>query len=240
MAQDLSSVKAVLLDIEGTVCSISFVHDVLFPYALGALSSTLEKQWEDPSFSPYKDAFPPEHRTSPAALRSHVADLMSRDIKIAYLKNLQGYLWAKGYASGALKAPLFADVPAKFPAWKARGIDIVIYSSGSVPAQKLLFKHTDAVDHGDNGDLTPMITDYFDTVNAGLKTEVQSYQKISSKYDKLSASQWLFLSDNIKEVDAAKAAGMLSFVVQRPGNAELPSETKQRHTVIRSFDEIAL
>lgn len=165
---------------------------------------------------------------------------MSRDIKIAYLKNLQGYLWKKGYASGELKAPLFADVPAKFPAWKTAGIDIVIYSSGSVPAQKLLFKHTDAVEYGDQGDLTPMITDYFDTVNAGLKTEVESYHKISGKYDKLLPSQWLFLSDNVKEVDAAKAAGMLSFVVQRPGNADLPPGTEQRHRVIRSFDEITL
>lgn len=165
---------------------------------------------------------------------------MSRDVKIAYLKNLQGYLWEHGYASGALKAPLFADVPPKFPAWKARGIEIMIYSSGSVPAQKLLFRHTDAAEFGDKGDLTPMIADYFDTVNAGLKTEVESYQKIARKHDRFSAGEWLFLSDNVREVEAAKAAGMKSFVVQRPGNADLPAGTEERHRVIHSFDETTL
>lgn len=162
---------------------------------------------------------------------------MSRDVKIAYLKTLQGYLWENGYATGELKAPLFADVPPKLSAWKASGLDIMIYSSGSVPAQKLLFKHTD---YEAQNDLTSLITDYFDTVNAGLKQEVASYQKIAGKYEGVPVGSWLFLSDNVREVEAAKAAGMKSFVVQRPGNGELPEGTEKSHKVVRSFHEIDL
>lgn len=162
---------------------------------------------------------------------------MSRDVKIAYLKSLQGYLWQNGYATGELKAPLFADVPSKLLAWKARGLEIMIYSSGSVPAQKLLFKHTD---YEAQKDLTPLISDHFDTVNAGLKQEVGSYQRIAGKHEAHPVGRWLFLSDNVREVEAAKAAGMRSFVVQRPGNGELPEGTENRHKVIESLDEIEL
>lgn len=159
---------------------------------------------------------------------------MSRDVKIAYLKSLQGYLWENGYANGQLKAPLFADVPPKLHGWKQKGLEIIIYSSGSVPAQKLLFKHTNA----EPTDLTPQITDYFDTVNAGLKTEVSSYEKIVAKHARYEPRTWLFLSDNVNEVEAAHAAGMMSFVVQRPGNADLPEGIEKRHKVIQSFDEL--
>lgn len=191
---------------------------------------------------PYRDAFPEQHRVSPAALQEHVRELMSKDVKVAYLKSLQGYLWENGYASGELKAPLFPDVPPKFPAWRQKGIEILIYSSGSVPAQKLLFRHTNAEQGshgGGGGDLTPLITDYFDTVNAGPKTEAESYQKIVASHGSHPpAGGWLFLSDNVKEVEAARAAGMKSYVVQRPGNADLPDRVHEKHRVIRSFDEL--
>ncbi|ROW14932.1 hypothetical protein VPNG_03342 [Cytospora leucostoma] len=207
---------------------------VKFPYVLQVLPETLKSKWNDPDFVPYREAFPAEHSASPEVLQDHVRDLMSRDVKIAYLKSLQGYLWRNGYETGELKAPLFEDVPPRFPEWKQKGLEIIIYSSGSVPAQKLLFKHTNA----EPADLTPLISDYFDTVNAGLKTEASSYERIAAKYDRYPPDSWLFLSDNVREVDAARAAGMRSFVVQRPGNADLPADTEKRHTVIRSFDEL--
>ncbi|KAK3302085.1 HAD-like domain-containing protein [Chaetomium strumarium] len=239
--------EAVLLDIEGTVCPISFVKDVLFPYALSALPTTLKNEWDSPAFVPYRNAFPPEHATTPEALTSHVRDLMSRDVKISYLKSLQGYLWESGYASGALKAPLFPDVAPKISSWTTKrdsagdgdeegeAARVMIYSSGSVAAQKLLFQHTNAEPVAD---LTPLITDFFDTVNAGPKTERASYEKIAAKYPEVPVGRWLFLSDNVKEVEAAKEAGMQSVVVERQGNAELSEEDKSKHRVIRSFDEL--
>ncbi|KAI2642620.1 enolase-phosphatase E1 [Xylaria nigripes] len=226
-----SDIKVVLLDIEGTVCPISFVKDVLFPYALRVLPETLEAQWDSPHFAKYKDAFPPEHRSSKHELAAHVRDLMDKDIKISYLKALQGYLWEEGYATGVLNAHLFADVPDKLSAWHRNGVKIMIYSSGSVPAQKLLFKHTDA----ETSDLTPLISDWFDTVNAGLKTEVKSYRTIAESHPEFPVGQWLFLSDNPKEVDAAISAGMQSQVVKRPGNPELPDGVLGRLPIVETF-----
>ncbi|KAI0377800.1 enolase-phosphatase E1 [Hypomontagnella monticulosa] len=230
-----TSVKVVLLDIEGTVCPISFVKDVLFPYALRVLPETLKTQWNNPAFAKYRDAFPAEYSSSRDALEAHVRDLMQKDVKISYLKSLQGYLWEAGYASGDLKAPLFPDVAAKLSEWRHKGITVMIYSSGSVAAQKLFFGHTDA---SPSSDLTPHIADWFDTVNAGLKTDTSSYETIASKHPESPPAEWLFLSDNVKEVDAAIQAGMRSVVVQRPGNAPLPPDVPQRLRVIETFDAL--
>ncbi|KAL2022287.1 hypothetical protein VTK56DRAFT_5685 [Thermocarpiscus australiensis] len=226
--------RVVLLDIEGTVCPISFVKDVLFPYALEALPNTLKTQWDSPEFAQYRDAFPREYAASQEAFTEHVRDLMARDVKIPYLKSLQGYLWESGYKNGELKAPLFQDVAPKIAAWRRDGVQVMIYSSGSVAAQKLLFRHT----NGEPADLTPEIADFFDTVNAGPKTEPSSYARIASEHADVPASEWLFLSDNVREVEAAKQAGMQSFVVERPGNADLSEEARQKHRVIKSFDEL--
>ncbi|KAI0166288.1 enolase-phosphatase E1 [Xylariaceae sp. FL1272] len=228
------TVKAVLLDIEGTVCPISFVKDVLFPYALKALPETLESKWDDPNFAKYRDAFPPEYRSSKDAIAAHVRDLMEKDVKISYLKSLQGFIWQEGYASGELRAPLFPDVAGKLAAWHQEGMKIVIYSSGSVAAQKLLFRHTNA----EPSDLSSLISDWFDTVNAGLKTETKSYRTIAEAHPEITIDHWLFLSDNTEEVDAAVDAGMQSMVVQRPGNAPLPDEVSRRLPVIEDFDVI--
>jgi enolase-phosphatase E1 len=207
-----------------------------FPYALNALPGTLEAQWDDPNFAKYRDAFPPEYKLSKDELAAHVRDLMQKDVKISYLKSLQGYLWQEGYASGQLKAPLFPDVPAKLSAWHKSGLKIMIYSSGSVPAQKLLFRYTNAKP----SDLTPLISDWFDTVNAGLKQEAKSYQTIGEAHPEIPIEQWLFLSDIVKEVDAAIAAGMQSMVVHRTGNAELSGEVFKRLQVIETFDSLQL
>jgi len=203
-----------------------------FPYALQALPGTLSAQWDTSDFAQYRAAFPPEHAVSKAALTEHVQDLMSRDVKISYLKSLQGYLWESGYRTGQLKAPLFRDVGPKFASWAADGVRIIIYSSGSVAAQKLLFAHTNA----EPADLIPMIADYFDTVNAGPKTEASSYERIASKHTGYPPEEWLFLSDNVKEVEAAKQAGMQSIIVERPGNAALSDDARKLHTVIKSFE----
>ena len=160
---------------------------------------------------------------------------MSRDVKVSYLKALQGHLWQAGYASGSLRAPLFPDVAPALAAWRAAGAQVMIYSSGSVAAQKLLFRHTD----GEPADLTGGIADYFDTVNAGPKTERRSYEVIASRHPECGpVGGWLFLSDNEREVAAAKEAGMQSVVVDRPGNAEVGAEERRVHRVVRSFGEL--
>ncbi|KAF4556857.1 Hypothetical protein D9617_1g087390 [Elsinoe fawcettii] len=209
MVQHIAGVKIVLLDIEGTICSISFVKDTLFPYAISALPKVLEQQWDDPEFKQYRDAFPAEAQTSPAAFEAHVRDLMAKDIKIAYLKNLQGYLWEDGYKNKVYATSLFPDVVPRLKAWQNTGLGLAIFSSGSVYAQKLLFEHvkTDPDSRSnDSADLTALISGWYDTVNAGPKMEAASYQIIAEGL-RARTEDVLFLSDNVKEVAAAVEAG---------------------------------
>ncbi|KHN97676.1 HAD-like domain protein [Metarhizium album ARSEF 1941] len=129
---------------------------------------------------------------------------MAADVKAPYLKALQGLLWQAGYDSGELKAPVFPDVACFISDAHRAGKMVMIYSSGSVPAQKLFFAHTTA----QPPDLSQFITGWFDTVNAGPKTEASSYAVILSTHPDIEASRWLFLSDNLEEVNAALASGM--------------------------------
>jgi enolase-phosphatase E1 len=210
---------------------LEFTLPPQFPYALAALPKVIEQQWDSPSFAQYRDAFPPQHRIDSSAFEAHVRDLVAQDSKVAYLKSLQGYLWQHGYHTGEIRAPLFPDVAPFITAAHRNGKKIMIYSSGSVPAQKLLFGHTNA----EPSDMTPLICDWFDTVNAGPKTEVASYTSILSKHPQVDPARWLFLSDNLKEVEAAVLSGMRSLPVTRPGNAHLPSEHLLSQLAIEEF-----
>ncbi|PTB48172.1 hypothetical protein M431DRAFT_501433 [Trichoderma harzianum CBS 226.95] len=233
---DFGEFQVLLLDIEGTVCPISFVKDVLFPYALDVLPTFLTEQWDESSFAEYRNAFPEEYRNDRSAFEAHVRDLVARDVKASYLKALQGYLWKKGYESGVLKAPLFPDVPPFITNAHAAGQKIMIYSSGSVPAQKLFFAHTTA----QPPDMSVLISDWFDTVNAGPKTDVASYTTILSHYPDISPTRWIFLSDNLNEVDAARQSGMHSVPAVRPGNAPLPSHHPLTEFAISEFTPVSV
>ena len=84
-----------------------------------------------------------------------------------------------------------------------------------------------------------MISGYFDTVNAGMKKDASSYRKIAASRRE-DISRWLFLSDRVEEVEAAKEAGMQSLVVVRDGNAPLSKEEKKKHELITSFADIKI
>lgn len=62
---------------------------------MNALSSVVKDRWDSPDFKPYRDAFPAEAQASPDVFEAHVKDLTARDVKIAYLKNLQGTWFRK-------------------------------------------------------------------------------------------------------------------------------------------------
>jgi len=195
----------------------------------------LDQRWDEENFAQYRNAFPEEYRNDRQALEEHVRDLVARDVKAPYLKALQGSLWEAGYESGEIKAPLFDDVPPFMKQTHSAGKKIMIYSSGSVPAQKLLFGHTNA----EPSDMRTLISDWFDTVNAGPKTNVASYKAIMSKHPDIAPARWLFLSDNLKEVDAALIAGMRSLPVVRPGNAPLPEEHPLETVAVSDFGSLS-
>jgi len=242
---------ALLFDIEGTTTSISFVKDVLFPYARKEMDSFLRRNWtskdvqeivglvrkqsqEDVEKGLLPHPLPnPESENDEEKLIRSVADnlfwQMDSDRKTTGLKALQGKIWAEGYAQGVLRGQIYDDVPKAFERWTQAGKKIYIYSSGSVEAQILLFSHTEA------GDLTKYISGYFDTTS-GSKVEAESYINIATKIG-LPPSDILFFTDISKEAYAAKVAGMQAGVLLRPGNSQLTSNELNELITLRSFDE---
>jgi len=167
---------------------------------------------------------------SPNSVADYLKFLIDSDRKSTPLKSIQGMIWQKGYDSGELQSSVFDDVVPALERWKADGNTIAIYSSGSVLAQKLLFKYTD------HGDLTNCIDRYFDT-NIGHKRETESYKKIAEELE-LPAQEILFVSDVVAELDAAREAGMQTALVIREGDAEIAEP--QPHWVVHDFNELEL
>lgn len=238
------ALRCVLLDIEGTTSSVSFVYDVMFPFVRRELTRYFQSHWQSQDFIAAREQIARDagHASWSAwssgankeagqqLLRDHVLKLMDRDAKVTGLKQLQGLIWDAGFKSGELKAHVYDDVRPALRGWRDSGLDLCIYSSGSIAAQKLFFGHTVA------GNLLPLLRGHYDTTT-GPKREPASYTAILKDL-KLEASQVLFLSDVVAELDAARAAGLHTALVLRPGNAPAPSE--QPHREIRSFSELAL
>lgn len=207
-------VRGIVLDIEGTTTPVAFVTDVLFPYARLHLRDYLRDHVE-------RD----EAKVAETAAR--MESLMDRDVKDPELKALQGKIWVRGYGDGTLKGEVFPDVPPALERWHGAGLDLAIYSSGSVLAQRLLFGTTPA------GDLTKRIGHYFDT-GVGPKRSSESYTHIATAMAR-APRELLFLSDVVAELDAARAAGLQAALCVRPGNA---AQDERGVEVIRTFDEV--
>lgn len=228
---------AVLLDIEGTTTPISFVHEVLFPYAARHCAEFLAGRRADPEVAETLRLLAEEHRQASAQEEDvpafgdglpFVRFLMARDRKSAGLKLLQGLIWKEGYESGKLRGQVFADVPPAFAAWREAGARLRIFSSGSVLAQRLLFSTTP------EGDLTVFLEGYHD-LETGPKHEPGSYRTIAGVFG-VAPGEVLFVSDSPVELDAAAAAGLATRLAERPGNPEVPLA---RHPRVRSFAEIS-
>jgi len=211
----------VLLDIEGTTTPISFVFDVLFPYAAQRIPEWLRQHGDEPAGRAacdlvLKDAIDDERRLPRIdAVLAVVRRQMAGDVKAAGLKQLQGLVWEDGYTSGQIKGRVYADVPECLRRWQAAGRRAAIYSSGSVLAQKLLFAHSE------HGDLTPLLGAHFDTAVGG-KRDAASYRAIAERLG-VAPSAVTFATDIPAEAEAAKAAGMGAVVLMRPGNPPLPA-----------------
>lgn len=232
MAIELA-VDAVVLDIEGTTTPIAFVHTTLFGYVRGHLTAFLAARSRVPEVAAALTLLVDEHAAERDASRPAMADetwirwLMDRDRKSTGLKLLQGLMWREGYRSGELRAEVYADVAPALQRWRAAGLSIAIYSSGSVEAQRLLFAHTNA------GDLTPCIDRYFDT-STGAKRDADSYRRIAAALG-LAPARVLFLSDVDAELVAGREAGLQTVLSIRPGNAAAHFAPS-----IARFDELAL
>ena len=209
-------IKAILTDIEGTTSAVSFVFDVLFPYAARHLPDFVRQHAERPEVAVQLGAVRLDSAEPTADVERVIEILLgwlAEDRKATPLKALQGMVWQQGYAAGQLKGHVYPDAVRALQDWHAQGYALYVYSSGSIQAQKLIFGCSEA------GDLSPLFSGYFDTT-AGPKREVQSYRHISAAIG-CPASQILFLSDIVEELDAARQAGMLTCGLVR-GGGELP------------------
>ena len=224
------AVKAILADIEGTTSSISFVHNVLFPYAARRLPDFVREHEDDPGVAALladvrEEAGEP--RADAGRLTQILLAWIAEDRKTTPLKALQGLVWEHGYRNGELTGHVYADTAPAFRRWRDSGAAIYIYSSGSVKAQKLLFGHSEA------GDLRPLIAGYFDTT-VGHKREAGSYREIAGRIG-LPAEAVLFLSDVTEELDAAASTGMKTLQLARDEPVR-----GGRHPLARDFTEVTI
>lgn len=226
-----ASIQAILTDIEGTTSSISFVRDVLFPYARRALPGFVKARVHEPAVRKWLDMVATENggMCQDAMIAEVMQGWIDEDRKHTALKALQGMIWADGYRSGDFRAPVYPDAADSLRQWYAEKIPLYVYSSGSVPAQRLLFGHTDA------GDLTGLFSGWFDT-EIGGKRDVDSYREIARSID-LPASGILFLSDVVAELDAAREAGMVTVLIDRIEDYPQPRTAEQAngHRRLESF-----
>lgn len=233
--------RGILLDIEGTTSSVSFVFDVMFPFVRRELEEYVRGHWGQhdlnaalertakdlnyPSLAAWQEA-----AGDVPGMCADVFRLMDGDVKATGLKQLQGLVWQSGFASGELQSQVYDDVAPALQQWNAARFDVRIYSSGSIQAQKLFFGHTS------RGNLLKHFRGHYDTTT-GPKKEAESYIKIVADYA-LPAHEVLFLSDVPAELDAARAAGLQTGLVKRPGNA--PVAEDHGHNEITSFKEIVI
>lgn len=244
------TIDTVILDIEGTICPITFVKQTLFPYFLTKLPIILSSiqfplitsstsSSDDPIID-ILSQLPSSITISKDSTFQYFKNLVDDDIKDPILKSIQGFIWKQGYESGELKAPLYSD---SIQFIKKFNKNIYIYSSGSIKAQILLFGHVHNNTDDDNSsiNLNPYLKGYFDITTAGFKNNSESYKKILNEINKSNdSSSVLFLSDNINEVKSAIESGMNSYIVIRPGNAPLTNEELSNFKTIHSLDELSL
>jgi len=223
-------IKAVVTDIEGTTTSLSFVKDVLFPYAREHMQKFVGQHADDPKVREQLDAVCREvdKTLSDQEIVAQLLQWIDEDKKITPLKALQGMIWEAGYKNGDYTGHVYDDAVSNMKKWHAQGIKLYVFSSGSVQAQKLIYGYSDA------GDLTPLFSGYFDT-RIGSKREVDAYQHIAQEVGE-PAETIAFLSDIKEELDAAKAAGMQTLWLVRDGEVN----SAAAHLQVSNFDDIEI
>ncbi len=221
---------AALIDIEGTVGSIAFVRDVLFPYAKSRMNAYVHAHAEEPWMRAILDeaarvASVDVHDL--AAILRALHTWSDNDIKVTPLKELQGHIWVEGFESSGIRGHLYQDAIDAINRFHDAGVRMYVYSSGSVAAQKLLFGHSVA------GDLLPLFSGFYDTTIGG-KREASSYERIVKDVG-VASNDVVFFSDTIAELDAARDAGVQTVQLARPEDGTVPASA---HTSVESFVEI--
>ena len=236
-----------LLDIEGTTCPVTFVSNILFPFAKRQLSSYINQNGNDSTQNRYiqdaREEWAKDQSVESAELKRQVKEqqisevtgltqylehLITVDKKSTALKDIQGQIWEYGYNNGQLKAELFPEAAECLMRWHQERIALSVYSSGSIRAQQLLYKHTS------KGNLAPLFNQWFDT-HTGPKKSSESYITIANQLNSNAENIW-FVSDNGDECDAARTAGMHTLFSLRDGN---PDRNPRDHIIIHTLRDVS-
>ena len=140
-----------LLDIEGTTCPVTFVSEILFPFAERELSHYVRehesdssqnrsiqdarREWErdqSPKSQHLKKQVSELQINEVEGLIQYLKHLISIDRKSTALKDLQGQLWEHGYRKGELHSELFPETAECLRQWHQQKITLSVYSSGSI------------------------------------------------------------------------------------------------------------
>lgn len=221
-------IRAILTDIEGTTSSISFVHEVLFPYARERIGDFVRTHAKEPQVAACLQDVCREagKELGLEEISVLLQQWIDTDKKITPLKTLQGMIWEAGYRQGDFSGHIYDDAVAALRNWQQAGYRLYVFSSGSVKAQQLLFGYSDA------GDLTPLFSGYYDT-SIGNKREAGAYRAIARDIG-LPPQEILFLSDIEQELDAAQKAGMAVIQLLRDVEPEPAAAFQQ----MQNFSEI--
>ncbi len=229
------ALRTVVVDIEGTTSSTGFVVDTLYPYAYARFDRWLAEHPDDPDAQRALAQVREAAGDPSLDVAGAVAQLRAwsdADVKSTPLKTLQGRLWAEGFAAGELTSHFFDDAIPALRRWHADGLRLVIFSSGSLTAQRTWFGHTP------EGDLLPLLSAHFDTENAGPKRVASSYRKIAAELGE-DPEAIVFLSDLPAELDAAREAGWHTVGVRREGEPYAAGGVGD-HLEVTSFDQLDL
>jgi enolase-phosphatase E1 len=204
----------VVVDLEGTTSAAGFILGDLYDYARPRLAAWIDGHADDPAIAEARAQVIHDASLATDAPTDQVVavlhEWMERDVKATPLKTIQGQIWAEGFRRGEINSHFFDDVIPRLRTWHANGVEIAVFSSGSVTSQVPWFRHSP------DGDLTPLITDYFDTVNAGPKKVASSYDTIAARLG-VGVGDLVFFTDNPDEVRAAQNAGWQVVAFSREG-----------------------
>lgn len=229
------SLTTVVLDIEGTTSATHYLTGRLYPYSEQRFADWIDTHPDDADTARAVAQIRElcgEPMAGTARLVEVLRGWLAEDRKVTPLKTIQGLIWARGFARGELTAHFYPDVVPVLRAWHDTGLQLYVFSSGSVTAQRSWFRHSP------DGDLTPLLSGYFDTDNAGPKRAVDSYLTIATAIGADPAAI-VFLSDVAAELDAARAAGWHTVGVRRPGEVHAGAGVGD-HLDVASFDVLDL
>ncbi len=225
----------VIIDIEGTTSSTWFVQRILYPYSRERFAGYLAQHRTRPDVDAMVQMIrdlAEEPEADDARVVWWLYHWLDGDKKMTPLKAFQGWIWDEGFAKGELTSHFFDDAIPTMRRWKESGLDLSIFSSGSVNAQRAWFGNTP------EGSILSIFSHHFDTENIGHKRIADSYRKMTAVLG-VPASQIVFLSDLVAELDAAREAGWNTVGVRREGD-EYWEAGVGSHLAITSFEQLDL